>query len=79
MNLPLLPPYWGASDFECGLSPYCQSSEGPLPLLTLDVGYLLSAAHHSSTVQPPLTAPDSYPLILLHQKADRLKTTITEH
>ena len=43
-----LPSYWGFSDLGCGISSYGRSSEAQPQLLTLDVGYLLSAAHCSS-------------------------------
>ena len=43
-----LPSYWDFSDLERGVSSYSQSSEAQPQLLTLDVGYLLSAARHSS-------------------------------
>ena len=36
--------YWGFSDLGHGLSPHSQSSKAQPPLLTLDMGYLLTAA-----------------------------------
>ena len=41
--------YWGFSYLGCGVSLHHCSSKAQLLLLTLDVGYLLSAAHRSST------------------------------
>ena len=42
--LQCLPSYWGFSDLGRGVSPHSQSSEAQPPLLTLDVGYLSTAA-----------------------------------
>ena len=42
--LQCLPSYWGFSDLGHGVSPHSQSSIAQLPLLTLDVGYLSTAA-----------------------------------
>ena len=39
-----LPSYWGFSDLGHGVSPHGWSSEAQPPLLTLDVGYLFTAA-----------------------------------
>ena len=40
-----------------GVSPHSQSSEAQSPLLTLDMGYLLSDARGSSVRQLPLASP----------------------
>ena len=45
-----LPSYLGFFDLGNGISPNSWSSEVQAPLLTLDMGYLLSATLHSSTV-----------------------------
>ena len=42
--LQCVPSYWGFSDLGHGVSPHSQSSTAQLPLLTLDVGYLSTAA-----------------------------------
>ena len=49
--LQCLPSYWGFSDLERGVYPHGQSREVQPPLLTLDVGYLLSVARCSRTMQ----------------------------
>ena len=51
--------YWGFSSLGRGVSLHSCSSKAQPLLLTLDVGYLLSAARLSSTTQPPLTAVTS--------------------
>ena len=66
-----LPSYWGFSYLGCELSlhtvvsapakcsrcplPWTWGISSRLPLLTLDMGYLLSATHRSSAAQPVLT------------------------
>ena len=55
--LQCLPSYWGFSDLGHGVSPQGWSSEVQPLLLTLDVGYLLSSTHRSSTAQLPLVVP----------------------
>ena len=49
--------YWGFSDLGRGVSPHSRSSEVQPWLLTLDVGYLFSAACYSGAAQPPLAVP----------------------
>ena len=45
-NSPILPSYWGFSDLGHGVSPHGQSSKAQPPLLTLDMGDLLTVASY---------------------------------
>ena len=88
VNLPLLPSFWGLSfAFGHGVSPHsCSSTMQPL-LQHLpsrrgfsDVGHSVSPHGHSSEAQLLLPSGSLHKLpILLHQREDRLKTTITEN
>ena len=65
-----LPSYWGFSDLGCGVSPHGWSSEMQPLLLTLDVGYLLTAAapdlEHGVS---PLSSSSAKQLLLAALKA----------
>ena len=70
-----LPSYWGFFDLGLGVSPQGLSSDMQLPLLTLDVGYLLMAApakcsHHSCMKrQKDRTLKDELPKLVGAQYA----------